>query len=190
MNGSQGPEPFGKAPDGALLRSIPFQVRRCQAVADVGVIDRSLTGNPARRKTARSSRATWLSRVAGPVFGVAGPNESGAVKPAFPTGNLLRPPRCPRDDFRWETQAAAQRDPPFPDSGRPVTIEAEDLAAFPQPPCWRFRESRRASPGHRLGTADRKGRDAPSDRLRVRPLPLQPVFPNTGQAAGTGNPTS
>lgn len=41
-------EPFGKAPAGALLGSIRFHVRRCQAVADVGVIDRSSTGNPMR----------------------------------------------------------------------------------------------------------------------------------------------
>lgn len=95
MNRSQGPEPFGKAPDGALLRSIPFQARRCQAVADVGVIDRSLTGNPARRKTARSCRATGLSRVAGPVSGWWVPLTWARFEPVFPTGNLLRPPIWP-----------------------------------------------------------------------------------------------
>ncbi|EGV50385.1 hypothetical protein Rifp1Sym_dg00110 [endosymbiont of Riftia pachyptila (vent Ph05)] len=105
---------------GIFPSSILFQVRRCRGVADVGSIDRSETGNPAR----------WKQR---------GP----PVRP----GCLVSP-----DPYRGGGShlhgrgLSAQRDPPFPDSGRPVTIEAEGLAAFPQPPPGRLREGRRPSP--------------------------------------------
>jgi hypothetical protein len=63
---SAGNESFGKAPLGALLGSIPLQVRRCRVLADAGVIDRSPLSTI---HGLRGIRPSWTSLTGHPVRG-------------------------------------------------------------------------------------------------------------------------
>ena len=131
-------EPCGKTPARGDLPVVnPVSSAPLSGVADEGSIDRSPL--PAIHGL-RGIRPSWTSETGNPArWKQCGP----AVRP----GCLVSP-----DPYRGGGShlhgrgLSAQRDPPFPGSGRPVTIEAEGLAAFPQPPPGRLREGRRPSP--------------------------------------------